>query len=541
VHPATRSSRERPAAEIRYYRTECRSFAPVFAAAAVLAVALGLANVAVARGLLASTDGSAAPPSRKAVASPRGAAKPRQVAQSHKVRPVVRASAGAGSGRTIGAINPKVPGLTTFRGNLTRSYYGEGPVPHAAPRVLWRYPRSGGMCSRSTDETGTSTWCGVGWTGQPNVIPHAGGKVELRFGAYDRGYHFLDAGTGTPMRATLMTGDLAKGSATSDPDGYPLYYGGSRDNKLRVIALDRGRPAVLWQIDANTSVPTVVWNNDWDGAPLIVGDYLLEGGENSWFYVVKLNRGYDRHGKVRVRPKIVLRVPSWDGRLLANRADRAFSIENSVAFHKGIAYFANSAGLVQGWDIRHVLKGGTTAKRVFRFWTGDDTDATIVVDGQGFLYVASELEQFTDRSAREGQLMKLNPRRPGNPVVWSVPLRAIGRGGKGGSWSTPALDRGMVYVATNAGGVVGVDRRSGRVRWTLPLSGPTWGSPVVVDGVLLEGDCRGALHAFDVSRQGRLPRELWSIKLGGCIESTPAVWKGRVYVGTRGGTMVALG
>jgi hypothetical protein len=297
----------------------------------------------------------------------------------------------------------------------------------------------------------------------------------------------------------------------------------------------------LWQIDANTSVPRVVWNNDWDGAPLIVGDYLLEGGENSWFYVVKLNRGYDRHGKVRVRPKIVLRVPSWDGRLLANRADRAFSIENSVAFHRGIAYFANSAGLVQGWDIRNVLKGGTTAKRVFRFWTGDDTDATIVVDGQGFLYVASELEQFTARSAREGQLIKLNPRRPETPVVWSVPLRGIGRGGKGGSWSTPALDRGMVYVATNAGGVVGVDRRSGKVRWTLPLSGPTWGSPVVVDGVLLEGDCRGALHAFDVSRQGRLPRKLWSISLGGCIESTPAVWKGRVYVGTRGGAMVALG
>jgi len=26
----------------------------------------------------------------------------------------------------------------------------------------------------------------------------------------------------------------------------------------------------------------------------------------------------------------------------------------------------------------------------------------------------------------------------------------------------------------------------------------------------------------------------------GCIESTPAVWKGRIYVGTRGGYMYAL-
>ena len=35
------------------------------------------------------------------------------------------------------------------------------------------------------------------------------------------------------MRPDLVTGDLAKGSATSDPDGYPLYYAGSRDNLFR--------------------------------------------------------------------------------------------------------------------------------------------------------------------------------------------------------------------------------------------------------------------------------------------------------------------
>jgi outer membrane protein assembly factor BamB len=440
----------------------------------------------------------------------------------------------------VGAINPEVPGLTTFRGNLTRTYYGQGPVPRATPRVLWRYPRTGGMCSRSADETGTHVWCGVGWTGQPNVIPRGHGRVEIRFGAYDRAYHFLDGATGRPVRASLLTGDLAKGSATSDPDGFPLYYAGSRDNKLRVVALDRGaRPVALWALDSTTSVPRVVWNNDWDGAPLVVGDYLLEGGENSWFYVVKLNRGYDRRGKVRVRPRVVLTVPSWDGRLLAGTSDRAFSIENSVAFHDGIAYFANSVGLVQGWDLRRILRGKTGARRVFRFWTGDDTDASVVVDEKGFLYVASELELHNERSRRVGQLMKLNPRRPAHPLVWSVPLPATGA--KGGSWSTPALDRGLVYVATEAGGIVAVDRRSGAVRWRVSLPGPTWGSPVVVDGVLVQGDCRGVLHAFDVGRQGKRPRELWRVRLGGCIESTPAVWRGRIYVGTRGGAMYALG
>ena len=55
-----------------------------------------------------------------------------------------------------GAINPKVPGITTFRGNLTRTYYGHGPVPRN-PVIRWRYPESGGMCAQSSDEHGTET------------------------------------------------------------------------------------------------------------------------------------------------------------------------------------------------------------------------------------------------------------------------------------------------------------------------------------------------------------------------------------------------
>ncbi len=283
---------------------------------------------------------------------------------------------------------------------------------------------------------------GAVWCGQVSrTIPARNGQIELRFGAYDRGYHSLNAATGEP---TLTTRDLAKGSATSDPDGYPLYYAGSRDNFLRLVALDRGRPTVLWQVNADTCVPKVFWNNDWDGAPLVVGDYLVEGGENSWLYLIRLHRGYDRNGKVRVRPRIVARVPSWDPSLLAVTTDRAFSIESSVSFREGIVYFANSAGLVHGWDIRDILRGGTAIHRVFRFWTGDDTDASVVVDRAGFLYVASELELYDARSKRVGQLLKLDPRRPLHPVVWSVPLTSKGRGGKGGSWSTPALDHGLV-------------------------------------------------------------------------------------------------
>ncbi|HXF37788.1 MAG TPA: PQQ-binding-like beta-propeller repeat protein, partial [Actinomycetota bacterium] len=440
---------------------------------------------------------------------------------------------------TPAPINTAIAGLTTFRGNATRTYYGEGPLPRR-PVVRWRYPASGAMCMRSTAGGETKLWCGTGWTGQPNVLEHEDGTVEVRFGAYDGRYHFLEGRTGEPLRPDLVTGDLAKGSATSDPDGYPLYYAGSRDDLFRVVALDRDRPTVLWTLHGETSVPNPVWNDDWDGAALVIDDHLFVGGENSWFYAVRLHRGYDRRGRVTVDPEVVAAVPGFDDALIRALGDTDVSIEGSVAFHDGVVYFANSGGLVQGWDVSDVLEGGDRVRRVFRFWAGDDVDATVVIDEEGFLYVAAELQRFTARALRVGQLMKLDPRRSRDPLVWSVALTERGGDGLAGAWATPALHGDVVYAATNAGELLAVDRRRGSVLWRRRLPGPTWSSPVVVDDVLLQGDCAGVLHAYDVSRPRRPPPERWSVRLDGCIESTPAVWHGWIFVGTRGGGFYAI-
>jgi outer membrane protein assembly factor BamB len=136
--------------------------------------------------------------------------------------------------------------------------------------------------------------------------------------------------------------------------------------------------------------------------------------------------------------------------------------------------------------------------------------------------------------------MKLDPTAPADPLVWSVPITEEEHG-LGGVWATPAIDEEMVYEATNAGDLLGVDRATGRVRWRISLPGPMWSSPVVIDDVLLQGDCAGVLHAYDISKPNRRPRQLWALRLGGCIESTPAVWKGMIYVGTRAGAFFGIG
>jgi hypothetical protein len=428
----------------------------------------------------------------------------------------------------------KVTGLLTFRGNPMRTYYGTGPVPRTAPVQKWRFPPSGGMCSPSTDGAGTRTWCGSGWTGQPAVFERDG-RTWVAFGAYDRAVHFLDAATGQRILPDFGTGDLIKGTVTIDPDGYPLLYTGSRDNYFRVISFDGDKPVELWKLSAKAVSPTL-WNDDWDGSALVIDDYLFEGGENSQFHIVKLNRGYGPDGKVTVDPKLVFNAPGWDDELLRAIGDKDVSIEGSVAIYGNTVYFANSGGLVQGWDISG-LKDGRAPTRVFRYWTGDDTDATVVVDEKGALYVGSEYERGNERSKQVGQMMKLDPTKPDDPLVWKVDDRNTR---PAGVWGTVALHKDLAIFDTNGGEVLGVDRANGNVRWRLKLPGPTWQSPVVVDDVLLIGDCSGVMHAYDLADPAVAPKPLWTVTIGGCIESTPAVWKGVMYFGTRAGGFHAL-
>ena len=427
----------------------------------------------------------------------------------------------------------EVRGLLTFRGNPTRTYYGEGPVP-SAPQILWKFPTEGSLCSSSTSGGVTTTWCGSGWTGQPAVFEY-NNKTWVTLGSYSGNVHFLNFDDGSQILSDFVTGDIIKGSVTIDPDGFPLLYTGSRDGYYRVLAFDGDEPVELWKLSARDVFP-IMWNDDWDGAGLVLDDYLFVGGENSQFHIVKLNRDYDTEGRVTVDPHLVFNAPGWDDELLAAFGPNV-SIENSVAISGNVVYFANSGGLIQGWDITD-LTDGVDPTRIFRFWTGDDVDASLVIDSDQMIYAGVEYERGNARSQEVGQIIKLDPSRPDDPLVWKVDARPyIGAG----VWATPGLYKDILIVPTDTGTVLGLDRATGAQRWSIKLQGPTWSSPVIVDDVWIQGDCAGFLRAFDVSDTSVEPVQLWEIHLGGCIESTPAVWGGRIIVGTRAGQIFAVG
>ena len=134
-------------------------------------------------------------------------------------------------------------------------------------------------------------------------------------------------------------------------------------------------------------------------------------------------------------------------------------------------------------------------------------------------------------------MWKLDPAQPDAPLVWSQKDQGAS---KAGVFSTPGIVGDLVITTTYTGRAVGLDRTTGAIRWEKHLTAPLMGSPVIVDGIWLQGDCDGILHAYDVRNTLVDPPELWQVPLGACIEATPVVWKGRIYVGTRGGFEFAL-
>jgi outer membrane protein assembly factor BamB len=379
----------------------------------------------------------------------------------------------------------------------------------------------------------------MGWTGQPVVWERPDGVTELIFGAYDSAVHFVDANTGADLRPEFQTGDIIKGSVTLDPDGYPLLYFGSRDNQLRILALDREEPTLLWSMDA-TEVDGI-WNDDWDSNPAIVDDIMYEGGENGWFFAIQLNRGYDTEGKVVIDPEKLVQQPGYNQELLAN-SGRNVSIESSVLVFDQRVYFSNSGGRIVGMDVSNVRRG--EAPIVFDYYAGGDIDATMVADEEGMIYVSIEHEPSqmgsteTARNLEVGQLIKLDPYTDGEPRVWGLDLTA--GSSDSGSWATPALHQGVVYVNTQQGSLIAVDANDGSLLWQDDVGFHSWSSPVVVDGTLVTATCLGDVRAYSLD-DPRSPVDLWSLDLGGsCLESTPVVWKGAIYIGSRDGYMRAL-
>ena len=425
-------------------------------------------------------------------------------------------STGAGSfGRQWSA---EVPGVLTFLGNPSRSFNGSGPLP-ADPRVVDRYDPAGS---------------GAGPSSQTLIAEREGRTWAITAGL-DGKVGFSDADTGEQLLSPLETSRPIRATPTLDPDGYPLLYVGGDDGELRVVALDRGgTPDVVWSLRASSVSPSQ-WGTDWSGSPLLSGDRLVVGGGNSNLHVIKLNRSMDAGGRVRVDPKLEAHIPTWDDELNVVLGDRETGVDASIAMGDSIAWVVNGGGLLTGWDLSPLDRGGQPT-RVLRFWAGDAVKTSIALDETGAIYLATAGHRRNGRVDELGRVMKLDPSRPDDPLVWSSTEAGLSESGVVGA---PVITAGLVVVTGEQGELAGFDRATGEVLWVRQIQAPARATPVMVDDAMVLGSCDGLLRAWDLSSEG--PEERWSVNVGGCVEAPVTAWKGRLFVPQRDGGLAVVG
>ena len=157
------------------------------------------------------------------------------------------------------------------------------------------------------------------------------------------------------------------------------------------------------------------------------------------------------------------------------------------------------------------------------------------------LYVSSERDRDISKNIGIGQITKLNPYLD-SPVVWTVSVdNNLPEKSERGIWATPALYKNFLYTQSIGGEFMAIDTRDGKITWSEIIPEHSWSSPVVVDDELIVAKCNGEISFYDLSDPAR-PNFLRNVKISdGCIESTPVVWNGNLYVGSRDGYFYAIG
>lgn len=471
--------------------------------------------------------------------------------------------------------NPYVDGIkvASFLGGETRRFYGIGPVPETL-EVIWRTSIGSGTTGGTASSGGPVRWAGTGWTGQPALV-REGGKLYLLVGGFDHNLVKIDAETGEELWAYTFD-DVIKGSPTvfRMPDtgklavvcgsrrGFPRSMSDPSIAPVRCVDFETGEE--LWRL---TAPVTRCYSRDADSSPMMIGDTLYVAIETGHVYAVDPatteERGGHRWPQIKAEQLLLgdSRASSHGGNLV---------LESSPSIIGDTIYIASGAGHVYGLD-----KDDLSV--VWDYWTGSDLDGSPVTTSDGHILQAVEKQYIPGK----GGVLKLDPQKEGeDAVVWFFPTdnRAFAdwQGGVIGSVAVndsygsdsarPALAAftaidGNLYVVSQdetEGTAPGPQNQPGLAVPKLVFKQNVGGgisTPLMVDDYVIQGGYGATMNVFKIDYEAEdgvalkdRAGNLWTVGIekiasfaAGSFESTPIVWQGRIYIGSRDGSFYCLG
>ena len=219
----------------------------------------------------------------------------------------------------------------------------------------------------------------------------------------------------------------------------------------RFFCLNGDNGEILWEYRGLTETTTISSNP----SPAVDGDVVSVPYPNGEVVAIQISTG----------------TPLWSDSLARTRAASSFASMSDAArpaVSNGVVYAVGNSG-------RMIATSQQTGERL---WSAN-------IPGSQTPWVAGQHIFVVDT---DGRLSALN--RESGQINWAVKLPDAR------TWSGPALASGTLWLASNKGGVVGVDAVSGRVAQKLSVGAPVYVAPVIANGMMYVLTDKAQLVAF---------------------------------------------
>lgn len=445
---------------------------------------------------------------------------------------------------------------STYLGGELRNFYG-----NYAPdtlEVIWKTYLGKGKTTISR-KAGDRLWAGSGWTGQPLMVQE-GDSLYLLQPTFNHSLKKISAIHGNIIWSSPFN-DVLKGAGTIHYDaktkqslvfqGSRLGHGNFLDSlpveSFKAIAYDSGK--TLW---THNSKMTSSYSRDVDGSCLVIDDTLYIGLENGLFTKMSPTETYLSD---TIKRPIIYDQDTCYFRSDIKKHGGNVVTEGSISRIGNKIYIPSGSGYLFEYDMN-------SDSIINKWFFGSDIDGSAVITKDSCILVSIEKQYINGK----GGLVKINPRKTGKKAFeWYFPTENTSFAGwEGGVIGSSSVNyHSNIFPDKNLAVVAGIDsllylldtdQLDTLKGWvdgpnkTYVYPTPTLldsyrinrsiSTPLLIGNKIIACGYQG-VFLFQITPQIKL--ELLSHMRIGEIESTPFVWNGRIYIGSRNGYLYCLG